>query len=103
MTQVRMDPIALDPQGIARTALPTAPSQGTERAEREQAAQEFEAYFVKMLLEEMQKTVRSGGLFEAESPVGYRALVDDALARRAAQAGSFGLAHKLLEQWEGEP
>ena len=70
-----------------------------------EAAEEFEAYMVKALLTEMRKTVRSGvfdgGLFEARATRGYEAFVDDALGRKVAEQGSFGLAEQLLRSWEG--
>ena len=76
-------------------------------AELADAAQEFEAYFLKLLLAEMRKTVSGGGLFSGgdnnifsdSSADGYRALLDDALARHAARAGGIGLGDQLLEQW----
>ena len=84
-------------------------SDRVERAdELAEAAQEFEAYFLKLLLAEMRKTVSGGGLFGGDdsnifsdsSAEGYRALLDDALARHAARAGGIGLGDQLLGQWE---
>lgn len=78
-----------------------------DRAELGEAAEEFEAYFLKLILGEMRKTVSGGGLFGGKdnlfsdsSADGYRALLDDALARHAARAGGLGLGDQLLEQWE---
>jgi flagellar protein FlgJ len=86
-------------QDLARTA--------RDPAELAEAAQEFEAYFLKVLLAEMRKTVSGGGLFSGgdnifsdSSADGYRALLDDALARHAARAGGIGLGDQLLAQWE---
>ena len=67
----------------------------------EDAAVEFESYIMKMLLGEMRKTIGSGGLFEDRQSDGYVALLDSALADRAAQSRSLGLADQLLRQWEG--
>ncbi len=67
-----------------------------------EAAREFEAYILKMLLQDMRKSVQSGGLFEDKSMDGYRALLDDALARRAAEAGTFGLAEQMLRHLESK-
>jgi Rod binding domain-containing protein len=74
----------------------------TRTPEPAEAAREFEAYILKVLLQEMRKSVHSGGLFEDKSTDGYRALLDDALARRAAEAGTFGLAEQMLRQWGAE-
>jgi len=73
-----------------------------KKSELADAAQQFEAYILKMLLQEMRKSVQSGGLFEDKTMDGYRALMDDALAKRAAESGSFGLAEQMLRQWESQ-
>ena len=77
----------------------------SRRSELESAAQEFEAYILKMMLQQLRSTEGSGGLFGGDSDAseGYRAMADDALARRAAEAGSFGLAKQMLEQWDARP
>ena len=66
-----------------------------------EAARQFESYMLKLLLSEMRKTVDAGGLFDTKKSEGYVSLLDSALADRAAEAGSFGLADQLLRQWEG--
>ncbi len=73
-----------------------SPESSEKNRELVEAVREFEAYILKMLLQEMRKSVQSGGLFEDKTMDGYRALMDDALARRAAEAGTFGLAEQLL-------
>ncbi len=70
------------------------------RARDATAAREFEAYMLKMLLQEMRKGVTSGGLFTDRTLKGYEAILDDALTRRAAEAGTFGLAEQMLREWE---
>ncbi len=64
------------------------------------AAEEFESYLLKMLLTEMRKGIGSGGIFTSSTAKSYEAILDDALARRAAEVGSFGLAKQLLRDWE---
>ena len=64
------------------------------------AAKEFESYLLKLLLTEMRKGISSGGLFTSSTAKSYEAIMDDALARRAAEAGSFGLAEQMLREWE---
>ena len=92
-------------QDLVRTFASGAPAR--DRAELVDAAQEFEAYFLKLVLAEMRKSVSSGGLFGGSGNIfsdssgeGYRALLDDALARHAARAGGIGLGDQLLGQWE---
>ncbi len=66
------------------------------------AALEFEAYMLKMLLAEMRKGLGSEGLFTSSAAKSYEAILDDALAHRAAEAGSFGLAEQMLREWESK-
>ncbi len=72
----------------------------TELAE---AAQEFEAYMLNSLLSEMQKTVQSSGLFDDSKYEGYQSLIYDALSKKAAEAGTFGLAKQMLSQLKDQP
>lgn len=81
-------------------ARPGLSSQPDPRLRDAAAAKEFESYMLKMLLTEMRKGISSGGLFTSSTAKSYEAILDDALARRAAEAGSFGLAEQLLRQWE---
>jgi Rod binding domain-containing protein len=76
------------PDGTSHEA-PTSP---------EKAAEEFEAYVLKLLLAEMRRTVGSGGLFPGGSAT-YQSILEDSLARRAAEAGTFGLAEQILRDW----
>jgi Rod binding domain-containing protein len=55
---------------------------------------------LKMLLSEMRKGLGTGGLFTSNSLKGYEAILDDALTRRAAEAGTFGLAQQMMREWE---
>jgi len=74
---------------------------GAPPVEMVKAATEFEAYMLKLLLGELRKGgLGDGGLFKDAAGDSYRSLLDDALARRAAEAGTFGLARQLLDQWE---
>jgi len=73
-------------------------------SELAEAATEFEAYFLNVLLREMRKTLAGDTLFSGDAGSGsggYQALLDDALARHAARAGGIGLADQLTRQWEG--
>lgn len=88
------DLIPMNP-GIA--ALPSG-GRGTPSRDLAQAAEQFEAYYIQMMLEQMRKTVGSGGLFEGRETKGYESFMYDALANRAAESHSFGLADQILEQ-----
>jgi Rod binding domain-containing protein len=67
-----------------------------------EAAREFEGYLLHILLDEMRRTVGSGGLFDGQATRGYQALLDDALTRQMAQRGGLGLAAQMIDQWEPE-
>jgi flagellar protein FlgJ len=65
-----------------------------------EAAREFEGYLMRVLLDEMRRTVKAGGLFDGRATQGYQALLDDALTRQMAERGGIGLAQQMLDQWE---
>ena len=65
-----------------------------------EAAREFEGYLLRVLLDEMRRTVQGGGLFDGHATAGYQAMLDDALTRQAASRGGIGLAGQMLAQWD---
>ena len=77
------------------------PSTPDGKSKLQEAAEQFEAYILQMLLSEMRKSVQDGGLFENRQTKGYTAILDDALTRKAAEAGTFGLAEQIVRQMEG--
>ena len=72
-----------------------APRTGDARA-----AREFEGYLLHILLDEMRRTVNSGGLFDGRATQGYQAMIDDALTRQMGERGGIGLANQMIAQWE---
>jgi Rod binding domain-containing protein len=89
--------------GAAADSLASAAAsagKGAAPEKLQKAAQEFEAYMLKLLLGELRKGNLGGDLLQDPAGENYRALLDDALAKRASEAGSFGLARQMLEQWE---
>ncbi len=90
---------SLNPFDLA-SARPGLAAQPDLRLRDADAAKEFESYLLKLLLTEMRKGISSGGLFTSSTAKSYEAIMDDALARRAAEAGSFGLAEQMLREWE---
>lgn len=78
---------------------PTAQAAGVTPAE---AAKQFEAYILKMVLSEMRKTIGSddSSLLSSRATRTYDTLMDDALSRQMAEKGTFGLAQQLLKQLE---
>jgi Rod binding domain-containing protein len=80
--------------------LPIEGTRPNQRERLEEAAKQFEAYMLKMMMTEMRKTSSEDTLFGSKATDSYQSLMDDALAKRAAEAGSFGLAAQLLSEWD---
>ena len=64
------------------------------------AARQFEGYLMRIMLDEMRRTVKSGGLFDGRSTQGYQVMLDEALMQQVAERSGLGLANQMLEQWE---
>jgi Rod binding domain-containing protein len=98
------DPRALaraGPSALARAgASALARAGATPRPGDADAAREFEGYLLRVVLDEMRRSVTSGGLFDGRATRGYQLMLDEALTRQMAQRGGLGLATQLLEQWE---
>lgn len=63
-----------------------------------EASQEFEAYFVGVLLKQMRKTVIDSGLIEkSEARKQFESMLDDEYAKRLAKSEGFGIAKSLFE------
>jgi Rod binding domain-containing protein len=90
-----MDEIGALTHQAQRALAPAPPRPGDA-----DAAREFEGYLLRIVLDEMRRTVNSGGLFDGRATRGYQALLDDALTRQMAQRGDLGLAAQMLDQWE---
>lgn len=79
----------------AQTTLQPVPA--TPKARLAEAAQKFEAIFVRQMLAAASKTsFDSDGLFHSEAMGTFRQMQDERFADIAAERGSFGLA-KMLE------
>jgi Rod binding domain-containing protein len=89
----------VDPAVNPLATLSSAPPPEIGRRDAE-AARQFEAYLLGMILRDMRKMVLPGGLFSDRAHQGYFSIAFDALAERAAQANKLGLARQLLAEWE---
>ena len=85
-----------------QTGQTPASTELARQRELQHAGQEFEAYMLNLMLSAMRKSVQSGGLFGEKSSEGYRLMLYDALTRKAAEAGTFGLAQQLIQQLESQ-
>lgn len=72
----------------------------------EQAAQEFEAFFLSTLLKQMRKAIPQEGLLHSRGEEIFRDLMDDQVGQDIAKGRGFGLADTLYRQLsleEGRP
>lgn len=67
---------------------------------RQQAAQEFEGYFIHQLLKEMRKTIPKSDLMGENTFANelYNDMLDQQIASSIAKHGGFGLAKSLLQR-----
>ena len=73
-----------------------APSQ---REQLKDAAQQFEAIFVRQMLAAARKNnFDKGGMFDSEAMTTFRQMQDEQFADAAAKSGAFGLASMLEAQ-----
>ncbi|MEJ2059018.1 MAG: flagellar assembly peptidoglycan hydrolase FlgJ [Gammaproteobacteria bacterium] len=91
-------PVATDFQGLTR--LETAARAQSPQAKVE-AARQFEALFIQMMLKSMRDTVPQGGLFGSQQQRLYRGLYDQQLALNMAQGGGLGLRAMILRALGG--
>ena len=89
-----------DPQGLS--GLKKAAQERSPEALRE-AAKQFEALFMQMLLKSMRAaSLENGGLLDSEQSLFYRDLCDQQLALTLAKQGQLGLAGIMEKQLGGE-
>lgn len=73
-----------------------APQTGNERAQLREAAQRFEAIFLRQMLAAARKTDFGGGdLFGGAGLETFTEMRDERFAEIAAQTGAFGLADQI--------
>ncbi len=75
-------------------------SNDADLAKLKEAAQQFESYYIFMMLKEMRKTVPKDGLLS--SGLGhdtYISMYDEAMAEEMSKTGTLGLSDALIEQY----
>ena len=65
-----------------------------QASEEKQAAQQFEAYMVQMMIREMRKTVPKG-MFSSQSMEVFMDLMDQSIAEQISQNGGMGFSASL--------
>ena len=83
-----------------RAAAPAQPAKADPAAGRlKKACQDFEAVFLRQLLQKMRDTVPKGGLLGDSQAEGiWRSMLDGALADEMAKSGNLGLGAMLYNQ-----
>lgn len=84
---------------VATASVTTAPS--PERAKLREAAQGFEAIFVRQMLSTARQTDFGNDLFGGQADDTFKQMRDERFAEIASKAGSFGLATQLEAQLAG--
>ena len=95
-------PLSSSPSPVAHGAAPTGavttPGAEASRAKLVEAARQFDAVFVRIVLSSLQKTTKMGGssgLSAGQST--YGAMVVDTVSDAVTRAGGTGLADRLLD------
>jgi len=70
------------------------------RQELRQAAQAFEAVFIRQLLGSMRSTKLADDMFGSQATDQFRDMADSRLADTMSQRGTFGIADMLVAQFE---
>lgn len=73
-------------------------SSDPERAKLKKAATEFESFFLYYMLKTMRQSVPKAGLLDSRHADTYLGLMDQEVARLAAERGGFGLAQSIEKQ-----
>lgn len=82
--------------GIGR---PNIKSTNAGRAELRQAAEQFEAMFVRQILEQSHKSELAEGLFSTSKDDAFQSMLDNEYAQNIAGKVNLGLADVLYEQF----
>lgn len=90
--------LALDPQGLDSLRWQAKQNGGKDSVRA--AAQQFEAYFVQMMLHSMRATLSQDGPFDSQETRTFGDMLDQQMALGIAKGKGIGLADKLVAQIE---
>lgn len=88
--------LALNPQGL--DALRQMGNRGQTREAVKAAANQFEAYFMQMMLRSMRQTLPQDGLFDSQETRTFTEMFDQQIAQKVSQGKGLGLADVMLSQ-----
>lgn len=94
------DALAINPQGLDGLRFQAA-SRG-DKASLRAAAQQFESYFLQLMLRAMRQTVAQDGLFDSEETRMFSDMFDQQVAQNIAKGRGLGLADMLVSQLEAQ-
>jgi Rod binding domain-containing protein len=88
----------------AGQAQPLTPEQKAALGKLHDAATQFEGVFVEMLMNAMQDTVPTGGIFGDQSMAEqtWQSMLNDERSQQMAKSGAFGLAKQLESEFKDQ-
>ena len=91
--------LALNPQGLNNLKF-KASQDGNDKASMRAAAQQFESYFLQLMLKSMRQTLSQDGLFDTRETRMFTEMFDQQVAQNMAQTRGVGLADMIVQQIE---
>jgi flagellar protein FlgJ len=85
--------------GPAAGASPTDPAADRQRTQMQQAAQAFEAIFLRQMIGSMRQARLAEDVFGSSATDQFRDMADAQLADNMSRQGSFGIAELLMAQF----
>lgn len=92
------DALALNPNALDNLRFRARQDQGKESVRA--AAQQFESYFLQMMLRTMRQTLSQDGLFDSQETRMFSEMFDQQVAQNIAKTRGLGLADMLVEQMQ---
>lgn len=92
--------LALNPQGLDELRWQARQDGGAQSAKA--VAQQFEAYFLQLMLRSMRQTLSQDGPFDSEQTRMFSGMFDQQVAQSIAQGRGLGLADMLLAQLQAQ-
>lgn len=95
---LRPDSLALNPQNL--DSLRWQAKQGDSKEALRATAQQFESYFLQMMLRTMRQTLSQDGPFDSQETKMFSDMFDQQVAQSISQSKGLGLADMLVEQMQ---
>ena len=93
------EPLALNPQGLNNLKF-KASLDGNDKASMRAAAQQFESYFLQLMLKSMRQTLSEDSLFDTRETRMCTEMFDQQVAQNMAKTRGVGLADMIVQQIE---